>query len=380
MGGRLSSAGGLTPTPPEPDYGDFAGNLVRQLDYSNPVAVCDVRRARVDVFTVEGAGGTLPQRTTSYAYDSLGRVSAERTTSNNGGASGGPTTVVKKFEYVWNDAVTATPTSATGRYLLDFEAFADVEDAAGSRYRCTYTSYDGQGFALGQSSGLTRGLATTSDRYTGCGTAANGFTPSGPLRTTHTYDLFGQQVTTADPDANAGIAGHQGCTVGGSQHTSCMAYDATFGFLPTSEANSLNQVSSTGYAAAGSEPLTGPIPSAIAGKCVDVQGNGSADGTPIQISDRNGTGAQLWTVGPNDTVRINGKCMDVTWGGTSSGTKVQLWTCNGGGAQVWQPVGRALYNPQSGRCLHDPNSSTSNGPSSRSGTATAPMRSSGRCP
>ena len=39
-------------------------------------------------------------------------------------------------------------------------------------------------------------------------------------------------------------------------------------------------------------------------------------------------------------------------GGTENGTPVQLWDCNGTGAQVWQgrPLGQ-LYNPASGRCL-----------------------------
>ncbi len=40
----------------------------------------------------------------------------------------------------------------------------------------------------------------------------------------------------------------------------------------------------------------GPITSGIAGKCVDVRSAGTADGTPIQIYDCNGSTAQSWTV------------------------------------------------------------------------------------
>ncbi len=48
--------------------------------------------------------------------------------------------------------------------------------------------------------------------------------------------------------------------------------------------------------------------------------------------------------------------------GTANGTPVQLWDCNGTGAQTWQPRSDgSLFNPQSGRCLDDPNGSTSNG-------------------
>lgn len=81
--------------------------------------------------------------------------------------------------------MSATGTSATGTYLIDFPGFTDVGDSSGNRYQCTYTSYDGQANTLGQTSGLMLGEATRGDRYTGCGTSPN-FTPSGPITTTHT--------------------------------------------------------------------------------------------------------------------------------------------------------------------------------------------------
>jgi hypothetical protein len=52
------------------------------------------------------------------------------------------------------------------------------------------------------------------------------------------------------------------------------------------------------------------------------------------------------------TVRSFGKCLDIQGNGTANVTKVQLWDCDGAGGQQW--VARAdgsLYNPQSGRCL-----------------------------
>jgi Ricin-type beta-trefoil lectin domain len=57
-----------------------------------------------------------------------------------------------------------------------------------------------------------------------------------------------------------------------------------------------------------------------------------------------------------------GKCLDINGGGTSNGTTVDLYDCNGTGAQVWQPQsGGALYNPQSGKCLDDTGWSTTPG-------------------
>src|SRR5437660_551967 len=134
-----------------------------------------------------------------------------------------------------------------GRQSHQPQAFDDTEDNTGNRLSCTYTSFDGQSYATGQSSGLTGGLATTQDRYSDCGTPANNFTTSGQIRTTTTYDAYGNPVASDDPDANASISGHTGCTVGSTQYTSCSAYDSTFQVLPTSLSNALNQASSIGY-------------------------------------------------------------------------------------------------------------------------------------
>lgn len=73
-----------------------------------------------------------------------------------------------------------------------------------------------------------------------------------------------------------------------------------------------------------SDTATGVAIKGLAGKCVDVAGANSANGTPVQLYDRNGSAAQQWTVGSDGTVRALGKCLDVTSGGTADGTPVQL--------------------------------------------------------
>ncbi|MDQ3789468.1 MAG: ricin-type beta-trefoil lectin domain protein, partial [Actinomycetota bacterium] len=106
---------------------------------------------------------------------------------------------------------------------------------------------------------------------------------------------------------------------------------------------------------------TGPI-TGIGGKCVDVSGASTADGTKIQLWTCNGTAAQRWTVGGDNTIRALGKCMDVKGSGTANGTIVQLWTCNGTGAQQWVPQsGGTIRNPQSGRCLDASGNSSADG-------------------
>ena len=98
------------------------------------------------------------------------------------------------------------------------------------------------------------------------------------------------------------------------------------------------------------------------GKCVDVAGANSANGTAVQLYDCNGTTAQQWTVGTDGTIRALGRCLDVTGGGTANGTLVQLYDCNGTGAQQWTAVADGhLRNTQSGRVLDLPSGNTANG-------------------
>ncbi|MFE5977874.1 ricin-type beta-trefoil lectin domain protein [Streptomyces sp. NPDC056460] len=109
-------------------------------------------------------------------------------------------------------------------------------------------------------------------------------------------------------------------------------------------------------------PTTGGPITGIAGKCVDVAGANSANGTPVQLYDCNGTGAQRWTVGTDGTIRALGKCLDVTSAGTADGTPVQLWDCNGSGAQQWTAnAARDIVNLGSGKCLDATGNSSANG-------------------
>lgn len=80
----------------------------------------------------------------------------------------------------------------------------------------------------------------------------------------------------------------------------------------------------------------------------------------------NGTTAQNWTTESNGTLQALGKCLDMAGGGTTNGTPVDLLTCNGTGAQTWQPQPNgALVNPQSGKCLDDTGFSTTPGTQSQ---------------
>ncbi|WP_030418989.1 glycoside hydrolase family 16 protein [Streptomyces sp. NRRL F-5065] len=111
----------------------------------------------------------------------------------------------------------------------------------------------------------------------------------------------------------------------------------------------------------GDAPAGGAV-RGLAGKCVDVAAANSANGTPVQLYDCNGTPAQRWTVGPDGTIRALGKCLDVASGGTADGTPVQLWDCNGSAAQRWVVTGaRDIVNPQADKCLDVSGNDPANG-------------------
>jgi beta-glucanase (GH16 family) len=98
------------------------------------------------------------------------------------------------------------------------------------------------------------------------------------------------------------------------------------------------------------------------GKCMDIAAANSADGTPVQLYDCNGTAAQQWTRPGDGTIRALGKCLDVAGGGTADGTKLQIATCSGNAAQQWTyTAAHDLVNPQANKCADIPSGNNANG-------------------
>jgi len=114
-------------------------------------------------------------------------------------------------------------------------------------------------------------------------------------------------------------------------------------------------------------PPTGPtgrILGVNSGRCLDVANANSADGTAVQIYDCNGTNAQSWLIGSDNTLRALGKCLTTVGGGTTDHTLVEIRTCTGSVGQKWERYGtnsNSLRNPNSGRCLDVLGFQTANG-------------------
>ncbi|MGW4483145.1 lectin [Amycolatopsis sp. NPDC004368] len=106
---------------------------------------------------------------------------------------------------------------------------------------------------------------------------------------------------------------------------------------------------------------TGQI-TGLGGKCLDVAGANTTNGTAVDLYDCNGTGAQQWTVGSDGTIRALGKCLDVASAATNDGAKVQLYDCNGTGAQQWSAnAGHDIVNTAANKCLDATGNSSANG-------------------
>ncbi|GAA3439810.1 glycoside hydrolase family 16 protein [Kutzneria kofuensis] len=110
----------------------------------------------------------------------------------------------------------------------------------------------------------------------------------------------------------------------------------------------------------GPPPGGGGTITGLGGKCVDVAGANSANGTPVQLYDCNGTGAQQWSRPGDGTIRALGKCLDIAGANPANGTKVQLYDCNGTGAQQWSRPGDGTIRAL-GKCLDATNNSSANG-------------------
>jgi non-reducing end alpha-L-arabinofuranosidase len=105
--------------------------------------------------------------------------------------------------------------------------------------------------------------------------------------------------------------------------------------------------------------ITGP-----GGQCVDVAGDDTGgDGTAVQLwGCQSYAEDQYWTHHTNGSLSTIGRCLDINGNGTANGTPVELWDCNGVGGQQWvQQSDGSLRNPQSGRCLDSPSGATANG-------------------
>lgn len=104
---------------------------------------------------------------------------------------------------------------------------------------------------------------------------------------------------------------------------------------------------------------TGPVRFDVGGKCLNDAGNGTADGTAVNIGTCNGSASQQWTVVADRTLRIHGKCVSISGSAKVNGAKTVLATCSGYASQQWSVgSGAELVNATAGLCLAGSSSGT----------------------
>ncbi|AJF69036.1 endo-1,4-beta-xylanase [Streptomyces vietnamensis] len=108
-------------------------------------------------------------------------------------------------------------------------------------------------------------------------------------------------------------------------------------------------------------PGSGQIKGVASGRCLDVPGAVTTDGTQVQLWDCNNRTNQQWTYTAAGELRVYGdKCLDAA--GTGNGAKVQIYSCWGGDNQKWRlDSDGSIVGVQSGLCLDAAANGTANG-------------------
>jgi glucosylceramidase len=165
-----------------------------------------------------------------------------------------------------------------------------------------------------------------------------------------------KNVAWRNPDGSKALIAYN--TTGSTQGVRVNWGNQSFTYnLPTRTSATFTWTGTPGNGGGGTGPITG-----LGGKCVDVAGASSANGTAVQLYDCNGSAAQQWTRGANGSLRALGKCMDVTGASTANGAQIQLWDCTGSGAQSWQVnAANDIINTAANKCLDATGNSSANG-------------------
>lgn len=113
----------------------------------------------------------------------------------------------------------------------------------------------------------------------------------------------------------------------------------------------------------GGGQQNGTIVGQQSGRCVDITGRSTTNGTQAELWDCNGGTNQQWTYTATKQLVVYGnKCLDASGQGTSNGTQAVIWDCNGQPNQQWNlTTNGTITGVQSGLCLDAAGQGTANG-------------------
>ncbi|GAA2685111.1 ricin-type beta-trefoil lectin domain protein [Actinoplanes palleronii] len=154
-------------------------------------------------------------------------------------------------------------------------------------------------------------------------------------------------VAWKNPDGSKALIAHNGGTSSQSVRVNWSGQSFTY-TLPARTTATFTWSGST-----GTPPQTGGTITGLGGKCADVAGGVTTNGTAVQLYTCNGSTAQQWTRASDGTLRSLGKCLDIVGPSTADGTLAHLWDCHTGTSQQWtyDSASQHLVNTYSGKCL-----------------------------
>ncbi|WP_030900302.1 lectin [Streptomyces sp. NRRL F-5126] len=183
------------------------------------------------------------------------------------------------------------------------------------------------------------------------------FVRPGATRIASTASSTLPNVAFQNPDGSKALVAYNGS--GSAQQIRVNWGGESFGY--SVPANTSATFTWSGTQAGGPTARAGSF-HGLDGKCLDVTGANTANGTAVDLYGCNGTDAQRWTVGSDGTVKALGKCLDVSGGSTADGAKVQLYDCNGTGAQQWRVEAAGdIVNTAANKCLDVKDRSSADG-------------------
>ncbi|WP_329404322.1 non-reducing end alpha-L-arabinofuranosidase family hydrolase [Streptomyces melanogenes] len=113
----------------------------------------------------------------------------------------------------------------------------------------------------------------------------------------------------------------------------------------------------------GGSAASGEIKGVPSGRCIDINGFSTANGTQAQLWDCNGQRNQRWTHTADKQLMVYGnKCLDAKAKGTGNSTAVVIQDCDGSADQRWNVnTDGTIAGVRSGLCLDAVGAATANG-------------------
>ena len=237
--------------------------------------------------------------------------------------------------------------------------------SGGAVVQSDHTGYTGTGFVGGYTD-ANKGTASTkftvSSSIAGTAPATLRYSNGAGVQQSLSIYVNGtkalQTLLPATADWNSWATKTETLTLNAGSNTVDYRFDTT----DTGNVNLDSLTMGTTTAPVPTATATGNITNGIAGKCMEVLGSNSANGTIVDIADCSSAAGQQFSTYSDGTLRVLGKCVDASGGGTANKTLLLLWDCGTSAAnQVFQPYSSGYRNPVSGRCIDDPGLNTTNG-------------------